>query len=229
MPQPRHPHHIRRTDTPLKHDHAWIVEVRRQNQVTIRRFSDGRHGGKAKALKAAIRFRDTLLAKAGKRQYRPKGPAKPKPQHLHHIRRLDIPKYMHAWVVQIKRHGHTPVRRRFSDSRYGGKRAALAAAIHFRETVLTETQQRNYSLWRRQRPRNNNTSGTIGVGRYVSHKRVKGRIYKHTAWQAFWCDLEGKRRARQFSVDRYGEARAKALAQRARAEAIESLRASSAT
>lgn len=224
MPRPRYPHHIRRTDTLLKHDHAWIVEVRRKNQVTIRRFSDGRHGGKPKALKVAMRFRDTLLAKLGKRQYRPKGPAKPKPQRLHHIRRLDIPKVMHAWVVQIKRHDQTPVRRRFSDSRYGGKRAALAAAIHFRETMLTETQQRHYLLWRRHRLRNDNTSGTIGVGRYVSHKRIKGRLYKYTAWQAFWCDQDGKRRSRQFSVDRYGEDRAKSLAQRARAEAIRALR-----
>ena len=224
MPPRRYPHHIRRTDTPSKHDHAWVVTVRRHNQATIRRFSDGRHGGKAKALKAAIRFRDALLAKVGARQYRPKGPAKPKPRRLHHIRRLDIPKVMHAWVVQIKRHGHTPVRRRFSDSRYGGKPAALAAAIRFRESVLTETQQRRYLLWRRHRLRNDNTSGTIGIGRYVSRKRIKGRLYKYTAWQAFWCDLNGKRRSRWFSVDRFGEEGAKTLAQRARREAIRALR-----
>ena len=223
MPEPRHPHHIRRIDSPRKHDHAWIVEARRQNQVTIRRFSDGRHGGKQEALKAALRFRDALLAKLGARRYR-KGPIQPKPRRLHHIQRLDIPKCMHTWVVQAKRHGQTPVRRRFSDSRYGGKRAALLAAIHFRDTVLTETQRQRYWLWRRHRPRNDNTSGTIGVARYVSHKTVKGKVYKYAAWQAFWNDADGKRHTREFSVNRYGEDGAKALARRARAEAIRALR-----
>lgn len=222
MPRRRYPHHLRRVDAPRKHNHAWIVTVQRQNQITIRRFSDGRHGGKRQALKAALQFRDALLVKVGERRYR-KGPAKPKPRRLHHIRRLDTPKHLHAWVVQAKRHGETSVRRHFSDSRYGGKQAALLAAIRFRDTVLTEMRRR-YWLWRRHRPRNNNTSGTIGIGRYVSHKTVKGRVYKYAAWQAFWNDVDSKRHLREFSVGRHGEDGAKALARRTRAEGIRALR-----
>lgn len=224
MPQPRYPHHIRRVDNPHRRDHSWKVEVQRQGKMTIRRFSDGRYGGKRQALKAAMHFRDALLARMEKRRYRSKGPAKPKPRRLHHIQRLDIAKFVHAWLVQAKRHGETPVRRRFSDSRHGGKRAALLAAIRFRDTVLTEARRQRYWLWRRHRLRSDNTSGSIGVARYVSHKTVKERTYKHTAWQAFWNDADGKRYTREFSVNRYGEDGAKALARRARAEGIRTLR-----
>lgn len=111
-----------------------------------------------------------------------------RPHYPHPIRRVDAPlKYDHAWVVEARRRNEATIRR-FSDSRYGGKRAALVAAIRFRDTVLTEAQGKNYRLWRRHRKRRDNTSGTIGIGRYVSRKRVNGRIYRHTAWQAFWCD-----------------------------------------
>lgn len=220
----RSQHHIRRIENTRNHDHAWIVEVRRRNRVTMRRFADGRHGGKEKALKAGVHFRDALLARLGARQYRRRSAAKPKPRALHHIQRLDIPKCMHAWVVYIRRHGHPPVRRRFSDSRYGGKRTALAAAMALRDSLMTEARTRRYWLWRRHRPRLNNTSGVIGIGRYVSHRRIKGRVYAYTEWQAFWIDATGKRRSRGFSVKRHGEAGARELARRARRAAMRAIR-----
>lgn len=74
MPQPRlpHRHHIHRIDLPQKRDHAWVVKIQRCGAIIAkRRFSDGPHGGKRRALQAAIHFRDQALAKTQETAYGP--------------------------------------------------------------------------------------------------------------------------------------------------------------
>lgn len=144
----------------------------------------------------------------------------PKSNRLHHIRRIDNPsKHYHAWVVQVQRR-KKPTVRSFSDRRHGGKRKALAAALRYRNTLLVQANEARHQLWRYYRWRADNTSGIIGVGRYLWRSRFNNSVYETPAWQAYWNDRHGKRHSRWFSVSRYGEARAKALALRARKEAI---------
>lgn len=52
---------ICRIDNEITRTHAWHVTLQRCNDVILKMFSDGVHGGKRKALKAAVEFRDALL------------------------------------------------------------------------------------------------------------------------------------------------------------------------
>ena len=141
-------------------------------------------------------------------------------QRQHHIRRIDDKqKRTHAWLVQVQSRGETTIGF-FSDGRFGGKRAALQAATHFRDEVLRTARDGKYHLWRRNRKRRNNTSGSVGVGRYVSRERRRGGVVERITWQAFWDGPGGKRQSRKFSVNLYGEKRARDLARHARQEAM---------
>ncbi len=142
---------------------------------------------------------------------------------LHHIHRVDdVRSRSYAWVVVVQRLQKTTIRR-FADGKYGGKRVALRAAIHFRDTVLKMVQDNQYPLWRRNRKRRNNTSGTVGVGRYVSREGGRRGVIERISWQAFWDDPDGRRRGRKFSVNVHGERQAKDLAHRAREDALRAM------
>lgn len=142
---------------------------------------------------------------------------------LHHIHRIDhAPKRTHAWLVQVQRRGEITIRS-FTDGRYGGKRAALEAAIRFRDAALSSGRDKGYQLWRRNRKRRNNTSGIVGVGRYVNHEHRRQGIVERISWQAFWDGPDGRRHSRKFSVNLHGERRAKELARRARADAMRAI------
>ncbi|AFM24669.1 AP2 domain-containing protein [Desulfomonile tiedjei] len=57
------PRNITRVDHDHKGDHGWIVTMQRKGAVIVKRFSDGIYGGKQKALKAAVEYRDSFLAR----------------------------------------------------------------------------------------------------------------------------------------------------------------------
>lgn len=143
---------------------------------------------------------------------------------LHHVYRIDDQaSYSHRWMVHVGHRGRV-VRRYFSDCVYGGKRKALAAAMACRDATLAAVRSKGYSVWFRTRKRRSNTSGITGVGRYVYRDRSRRRLVLRPFWQAFWDDERGQRRTRKFTVQKYGEARAKKLARRARSEALRELR-----
>lgn len=145
---------------------------------------------------------------------------------LHHIVRLAEPgKRYRAWLVQIQRHGRITTGH-FRDTLYGGKQMALKAAIRFRDALLGDVEEQRYWVARRDRARRDNTSGIIGVGRYISRERKGRKIVERHAWHARWTDLNGRRHLRRFAVEHYGERGAKALACRARAAAMRVLRKS---
>jgi hypothetical protein len=52
---------ISRIDDPAHRSHAWRVTLRRQGKRPVKNFPDIKHGGKAKALKQARRYRDELM------------------------------------------------------------------------------------------------------------------------------------------------------------------------
>lgn len=116
----------------------------------------------------------------------------------------------HAWILTFARKKKIVVRY-FSDSVYGGKEAALDAALAFRSFLLSCYSESDYLLWIRSRPRKNNTSGIPGVGRYeVLDNPNTGR--RRAFWMASWTDENGRERKRKFSVLRHGDRRAKILA-----------------
>lgn len=50
--------------------HSWHVMIRRRNRLITRHFTDGVHGGKCAAFKAAIAFRDAVLKEHHNNEYR---------------------------------------------------------------------------------------------------------------------------------------------------------------
>jgi hypothetical protein len=146
----------------------------------------------------------------------------PSPRPQRYIRRIDNERtYTHSWHVSIRCRGQI-ITRHFSDNVCGGKRKALKAAIAFRDATLTQFRGTDYALWLR-RERSNNTSGIVGVGRYVNRSETTDQTIEYPYWQAFWRDLEGKRHSRTFSVLQHGERKARKLAIVARRAAIEEM------
>ena len=56
------PSNIKRVDHDASRDHGWVVTMQRKGEIIVKRFSDGIYGGKREALKAAVDYRDSLLA-----------------------------------------------------------------------------------------------------------------------------------------------------------------------
>jgi hypothetical protein len=108
----------------------------------------------------------------------------------------------------------------FPDKQFGGKVKALKAAKAWRDSLIATASGVNYVLWRRNKLYPHNSSGIVGVGRYVVRYGKK----KQHVWDAFWENADGKRCGRRFFVATHGERRAKALACAARRDAIEELR-----
>jgi len=71
----------------------------------------------------------------------------------------------------------------------------------------------------REIPRNLTSSGIIGVTRIVHV--VKG--YEYEFWKATWTNIAGEKRSRLFSVNKYGERKAKKLAKEARKAALDEI------
>jgi len=57
---------VSRIDQEEKHTHGWYVRVRFRGSEVSRFFNDKRHGGKRKALAAAVEFRDETERRIGK-------------------------------------------------------------------------------------------------------------------------------------------------------------------
>jgi len=94
------------------------------------------------------------------------------------------------------------------------KANAIARWHELREIYPVITKRRF-----REIPRNPSSSGITGVTRIVTV--VKGHEYEF--WKASWTTIRGERRARQFSINKYGEKKAKILAIKTRKEALDAL------
>jgi hypothetical protein len=122
-----------------------------------------------------------------------------------------------TWRVTVRRYGRV-VERTFSDASFGGKRQSLAAAKIYRDAleVYIATFAADHRLWRSARINKRNTSGTVGVARYLHPpKKPGGRPFPF--WQAFWLDIHGKRQSKSFLVSAHGEHGARRLALQAHA------------
>lgn len=146
--------------------------------------------------------------------------AKSKIDPMRYVIRIDNPvTRTYSWKVQIKRCNQT-LHKYFADNLYGGRRAALKAAKEYRDTLLSQISVPDYAVWRRTFKRPRNTSGIVGVARYVIRTQKRGVTREYHHWQAFWKDADSKRVTRSFGVSRYGEEVAKERACAARQEGL---------
>lgn len=136
---------------------------------------------------------------------------------LRNIQRVD--KGHHSWRVVMRRQ-HQHLRQHFTDSVYGSKEQALAAAIAWRDQKEAELSGVDYVIWQREWMRKHNKSGAVGVYRNINTKKRGERIVQQAQWMAYWQNTNGKRSVRSFNVSKYGEEGAKQLAIRARQEGM---------
>lgn len=136
------------------------------------------------------------------------------------ISRIDQPeKRTHGYYVRVTRHGKTQAKF-FPDKTHGGKRAALKAAKeHEAELHAWAAAQKP----RPRKPSSRNTSGVVGVNRTAYNSGSTLNEY----WQAEWTDSDGRRRSAKYSINKYGEDKAKRLAIKARREGLRAKEAQS--
>jgi hypothetical protein len=131
---------------------------------------------------------------------------------MYGISRIDDDKHRsHAWRVSLSRRGKRYVKN-FSDKKFEGKAKALAAAKQHRDELVADfpplSRKEFCSILRR-----NNKSGVSGVCKYGKPFTLKdGTVKKNWYWEATWPILKGKQANVTFSVNDYGDARARELA-----------------
>ena len=108
-----------------------------------------------------------------------------------------------GWLLRIQRRG-SKVEEFFSDTRYEGKRRALAAAKQRRDEL--ERVWPHYSVAElAKHPSTRNKSGVVGV-RLLQQKDTRGEFeYYYWYWVAQWIDGHGRRRTKSFSIHRHGD------------------------
>jgi hypothetical protein len=148
-------------------------------------------------------------------------------QDLKYIVRIDQkkPKQQHCWQVRIIR-ANNSFHRSFSDSKWGGKKRALEAAMKCRnKEVATRPPMNSYE--QAIRPKSTNKSGIVGVRRTQRVVRRGKKSWSYDVWAATGTPTSGERtKTRYFSVNALGERKAKATAIALRREWEASLRAS---
>lgn len=125
-----------------------------------------------------------------------------------------------GYEVRVMRRG-TQVCKHFSDRQWGGKRKALAAAREYRDNLVTVLAGREISRKERARAqRSSNQSGIVGV-RYTELRDSRGENeYVYAFWEAQWSPRPGVRKTRRFSINKYGDEKAKRMAIQARKKGV---------
>jgi hypothetical protein len=116
----------------------------------------------------------------------------------------------HGWEFRIHRLSGV-IEEFFSDSKYGGKDEALKEARRFRNSKLKEfpkLDRREVAELRKK----NNPNKKIGVSLVKQTDRRTYGIYEYWYYQAYWSPSPGVHKARRFSVNKYGDAKAYKLA-----------------
>lgn len=133
------------------------------------------------------------------------------------ITRLDTS--TNGYQVRLCRRGKY-LTKLFSDTIYGGKRAALKAAREYRDSMVEDLPQPLTRQQLAKKKKANNTSDIPGV-RFVRErdpKAAKGVLYEY--WVAQWSPSPGVRKTKRFSVKTHGMEKAKQLAKRARNKGV---------
>jgi hypothetical protein len=178
---------------------------------------------KKPSLKSAMSSRSNARAPT-RTKARPKRISKEGPtrglhaDYRHIIRQETTGKTAACWKVNLKRRTRY-MHKYFPDAKYGGKENALEAAQAYHDSLMSAASNPDYMLWRRNKKTEANTSGIVGVGRYLIRYRKKRRLL----WSASLQDANGKRCGKVFFVSTHGERQAKTLAVAARRDAMAEL------
>lgn len=115
-----------------------------------------------------------------------------------------------GWYVRVYRNKKT-FARFISDSKFGGKSSALKEAIRQRDCLKTEIQciPKKPSKRRSVSHDKRNKTGVLGVTR-TSKKAKNGRSY--ACYTVTWRPEPKVQKSRSFSIKKYGEKSALALA-----------------
>lgn len=122
------------------------------------------------------------------------------------VSRIDqAAKNHHGWYVRVRHDGVTDSRF-FNDSKHGGKRKALAAAVAYRdaaEKAIGKPRTDRTILPMTAR----NTSGVVGVRRRERARRPGSKVSAAPAayYEACWSPAPGKLSRKLFSVEKLGE------------------------
>ena len=230
--------YIRRMDN--ESHHGWFVSIKQQGTRIHKYFTDNVYGGKAKARRAAIEYRDELLKESRSADYKLWRCTLDRPNNtsgITGVARYTIQpsggrKKRSCWQAfwhdadgkrrsssfAIAKHGEKEAKRLACEARQAGL-AELERMLSIREadpanrSRLEEVCALHDLVRQHNRIRPLNTSGIVGVGRYVKYGKQGNEL---PFWRAFWTDKEGQQRSRIFSIGRYGEEEAKRLACNAR-------------
>jgi len=139
---------------------------------------------------------------------------------MYGISRIDNDAFRtHAWRVKLVRRGQVYFKN-FPDKRFGGKAKALREARTYRDDLLLKhppISRKEFCAIRRR----NNRTGITGVYRYAKSFVLKnGKVKKSWYWEATWPIGKSQQTHQSFSVNEFGEAKAKRLAIQAREEAL---------
>ncbi len=127
------------------------------------------------------------------------------------ISRIDqVDNHTHGFFVRLVRNGTTH-NAFFADRRMGGKAKALKAAKEHYQKLLAKHGEMTRREWA-ETVRRKGKSGIIGVRR--GSRTVRGE--KYWFWVATWSPKPYVVQKQMFSVKKFGEAKAKALAIKAR-------------
>jgi hypothetical protein len=142
---------------------------------------------------------------------------------MYGISRIDDERHRtHAWRVKLVRRGKQLVKN-FPDKQWGGKQKALVQAKQHRDHLVKQYPP----LTRKEfctTLRSNNKSGISGVYRYAKSFSLKnGKLKRSWYWEATWPIGNSQQAHINFSVNEYGEEKARKLAIRARKKALKEL------
>ncbi len=127
----------------------------------------------------------------------------------------------HGWQVRVYRHGKT-FSRLFSDRKHGTRDDAFSAAEAYRLTLEGEVAELPDVPSKRRLVRANrsNTSGVVGISRTFKMDR---RSVRHEVYAVSWNPEPGIARGTSFSIRRYGEDTAFAMACKLRWEKMKAI------
>jgi hypothetical protein len=133
------------------------------------------------------------------------------------ISRIDQPeKRNHGWFVRLQRDGKR-WSAFFSDRKNSGKAKALKNAQKFYAKLTKD----NPPLKRSERAARKLASRSLqGVSKITT--TIHGHTYSF--WQASWSPKSGTRKTVKFSINKYGSAKAKDMAVKARKSGLKSIK-----
>jgi hypothetical protein len=125
--------------------HGYWVRFEYLSHPISKMFSDGRYGGKRKALKAAVKYRDEVSLTLPPRRHGPDmlpGPGRIWKERRSYLNHSGIRMYYNAWTAWIMVSPQRPASTNFSIDKWGSHRAKFRTLLWL--DAKQKEQKRNY-------------------------------------------------------------------------------------